>query len=197
MSIVIPSIRGYKPFFISTADPQWVTDHYEYAAYPSDDGFKMVAQSQPFPLEYKVKEPYKNEWPDKDGDEEFDPRTSNETYHLEAFELTVKFFVKAVDERQAGDEEQPSPAHEMTAAIRLFLNALSQHKIAIYDSWQGLGFSDVRFVSGSVEKRRINEVRLGEGYAWAIVSVTFKVNDPRAILTSCVYDEDYEYYILS
>lgn len=198
MSIVVPTIRGYKPFYISTANPQWVTDHYEYVAYRSDDsgGLKMVAQSQPFPLEYKLKEPYKNEWPDKDGDEEFSPGNS-ESYHLEAFELTIKFYVKAVDEREAGDEDEPSPAHEVTTAVRVFFNSLSQRKIAIYDSWQGIGFSDVRFVSGNVEERRISEVSFGNGSAWAIVAVTFKVNNPRAILTSCVYDEDHEYYILS
>ena len=196
MSIVVPTIRGYKPFYISTASPQWVTDHNEYVAYPSEENYYMVAQSQPFPLEYKVKEPYKNEWPDKDGDEEFNPGNS-ESYHLEAFEITVKFYVKAVDERGTGDEDDPSPATEMTTAIRNFFNTISQRKIAIYDSWQGIGFSDVRFVSGNVEKRRISEVSFGNGSAWAIVAVTFKVNDPRAILTSCVYDEEDDVYILS
>lgn len=160
MSTVVPTIRGYKPFYISIASETGAGG----IALATDEEWGMVAQSQPYPFEYKVKEPYKNEWPDRNGDEEY-----LENLYLEPFETEVKFYCKCIG---------VTAVAELATAVKTFLNDISAHGIAIYDSWQEMGYKGARIESSSVERRKI-----GDGFAWMIISVKFKINNPKNTAT--------------
>ena len=159
----IPPIHGYKPFYIqATADATaWDTTTYG-----------LVAQSQPFPDNYEVKEPYKNDWYDENGDEEYVT-----AMRRKAFEVTVKFFVKTYP---TTGQNAKTAIEVLNGQIAEFRGKIIPGEFKIWDSWQEKGFQGVRFVKDSVESREINE-----DYAWMILAVTFKVNDPS---TAVSYD---------
>lgn len=149
----IPSIHDYKPFYIQTENDATAWDTTTYG---------MVAQTQPFPDNCEVKEPYKNDWHDEHGDDEYVV-----DLYRKAFELTVKFYIKAYAYQGATALSQ---LQELKTAFR---NKLIPGEFKIYDSWQEKGFRGVRFVKDEVEQRDITDE-----VAWMIFSVTFKVNDP-------------------
>lgn len=158
----IPPIHGYKPFYIQNATDSAAWDTTTYG---------LVAQTQPFPDNYEAKEPYKNDWHDEDGDDEYVA-----AMHRKAFEFTVKFFVKTY----AVTGQNPKTAIEvLNGQIADFRGKLIPGEFKVWDSWQEKGFQKVRFVKDSVESREINE-----DYAWMIFTVTFKVNDPNAVILS-------------
>lgn len=154
----VPTIRDYKPFYIQTASDATAWDTQAYG---------IVAQSQPFPEAYEVKEPYGNNWHDEDGDDEYVA-----SMHYKAFEHTIKFYIKAF------------PATGKTAINVLnglrdeFRAKLVPGEFKIWDSWQERGYTKVRFVKDSVDTRVITDE-----YAWMIFSVTFKINDPATRVT--------------
>ena len=57
-----PVIKDYKPFYIQAPGDTYAWDTRDYG---------MVAQSQPSPDDYEVKEPFKNDWFDEHGDDEY------------------------------------------------------------------------------------------------------------------------------
>lgn len=149
----VPTIRDYKPFYIQAASDATAWDTRTYG---------IVAQSQPFPEVYEVKEPYGNNWHDENGDDEYVAAMK-----VKSFEHTIKFYIKAL------------PATGKTAIGVLnglrdqFRAKLIPGEFKIWDSWQERGYTKVRFVKESVETRVISDEA-----AWMIFSVTFKVNDP-------------------
>lgn len=152
----VPAISNYKPFYIQNATDvtAWNTTTYG-----------LVAQAQPFPDNYEVKEPYKNDWLDENGDDEYVAAMKRK-----AFEFTVKFYVKAY----------PTTGQNAKTAIQVLNGQLADFRgkiipgeFKVWDSWQEKGFQKVRFVRDSVENKEITD-----DYAWVILAVTFKVNDP-------------------
>lgn len=156
----VPSIRNYKPFYIQTSGDQAAWDTTAYG---------MVAQTQPFPDNREVKEPYKNDWHDENGDDEYVA-----AMRFKAFEYTVKFYVKTFP--------STNPAKSAVAVLNglrdEFFAKLVPGEFKIWDSWQEKGYKGVRFVRSSVEQREVEDE-----YAWMIFSVTFKVNDPVTAVT--------------
>lgn len=143
----VPTIRNYKPFYIQTESDASAWDTRDYG---------MIVQEQPFPDNYEVKEPYKNDWLDEDGDDEYTaimPR--------KAFEHTIKLFIQA------------DTISQLNTLRESFRNKIKSGSFKIWDSWQERGFASVRFVSDSVESRRITD-----DFARMIFSLTLKVNDP-------------------
>jgi len=152
----IPTISNYKPFYIQTASDLTAWDTTTYG---------LVAQTQPFPDNCEVKEPYKNDWLDENGDDEYVA-----AMRRKAFEFTVKFYIKAF----------PTTGNHPASAISIinsyrntFRSKLIPGEFKIWDSWQERGFQKVRFVKDEVETREVED-----DFAWMIFSVTFKVNDP-------------------
>lgn len=154
----VPAIRNYKPFYIQASSDATAWDTTTYG---------IVAQSQPFPEEYEVKEPYGNDWHDEHGDDEYVA-----SMFYKSFEHTMKFYIRAF----------PSTGHSAISVLNglrdNFRAKLVPGEFKIWDSWQERGYTKVRFVKESVEQRFISE-----NEAWMIFSVTFKVNDPQTRVT--------------
>ena len=157
----VPSIRDYKPFYIQTSDDVTAWDTTTYG---------LVAQTQPFPDNCEVKEPYKNDWFDENGDDEYVAAMCRK-----AFELTVKFYIKALPTTGA---EAKSAIENLNELRESFRSKLIPGEFKIWDSWQERGFQKVRFVKDEVETREITDE-----YAWMIFSLTLKVNDPSTIVS--------------
>ena len=81
----IPDIVNYQPFLIQKDEEN------AYAVDTTTWG--LVAKSNPFPLLPTPKEPYKNEWLDEEGDDEYVAEM-----HYESFEFDVEFYIKTKGE---------------------------------------------------------------------------------------------------
>ena len=152
----VPNITGYKPFYIQNATDSTAWDTTTYG---------LVAQTQPFPDNYEVKDPYKNDWHDENGDDEYVA-----AMRRKAFEFTVRFYVKTYPVTGQNAKTAIQVLNEQVATFR---GKIIPGEFKIWDSWQGKGFQKVRFVKDTVETREITD-----DYAWVILAVTFKVNDP-------------------
>lgn len=156
MPTYVPAIHGYKPFYIQAASDLTALDTTTYG---------LVAQTQPFPDNCEVKDPYKNDWFDENGDEEYVA-----SMRRKAFQFTVKFYIKTFPTTGS----TPMSAIAVLNGLRdSFRSKLIPGEFKVWDSWQEKGFQKVRFV-----KDEVNEREITEDYAWMIFSVTFKVNDP-------------------
>lgn len=156
----VPTIIGYKPFYIQTSADLTAWDTTTYG---------LVAQTQPFPEGYEVKEPYKNDWHDEHGDDEYAAQM-----FFKAFEYTVRFYIKAYP-----DTTNHKSAISILNGLRdQFRTKLVPGEFKIWDSWQEKGYQNVRYVKETVETREVNDDE-----AWMIFSVTFKVNDPATVVT--------------
>ncbi len=157
----VPTISNYKPFYIQTAADATAWDTTTYG---------LVAQTQPFPDNYEVKDPYKNDWFDENGDDEYVA-----AMRRKAFEITVKFYVKTYP---ATGSSPASAIQVLNSQVASFRGKLIPGEFKIWDSWQSKGFQKVRFVKDEVEMREVED-----DYAWVIIAVTFKVNDPSTAVT--------------
>lgn len=154
----VPTIRDYKPFYIQTGSDATAWDTRSYG---------IVAQTQPFPEVYEVKEPYGNDWHDEHGEDEYVA-----SMHFKSFEHTIKFYIKTFS---ANGKSAIRVLNEQRDAFRL---KLVPGEFKIWDAWQERGYVKVRFVKESVETRFI-----ADDEAWMIFSLTFKVNDPQDRVT--------------
>lgn len=157
----VPSIDNYHPFYIQTGSDATAWDTTTYG---------LVAQSQPFPDNCEVKEPYKNDWFDENGDDEYVA-----AMFRKAFEYSVKFYIKAYPVTGSGAKSAIENLNELRTAFR---GKLIPGEFKIWDSWQGRGFQKVRFVKDEVDVREVTDE-----YAWMIFTVVFKVNDPSTSVT--------------
>ena len=149
----IPDIVDYKPFYIQTDADEVAIDTTVWG---------LVAKANPFPALPLPKEPYKNEWLDENGDDEF-----NAKMFYEAFEFDVQFYVKAYDSPAGSGEEI------IRKQVDEFFAKIKEGEFSIFDAYTGLGRRKVRY-SGFSE----DGFKRGRNWARAIFSITFKVNDP-------------------
>lgn len=152
----VPSIRNYKPFYFQAANDASAWDSTTYG---------LVAQVQPFPDNYEVKEPYRNDWFDENGDDEYVA-----VLKRKAFEFTVRFYIKAFP---VTGQNPKSAIAVINGLVASFRGKIIPGEFKVWDSWQEKGFQKVRFVKDAIETREITE-----DYAWMIIAFTFKVNDP-------------------
>lgn len=145
----VPEIIDYKPFYIQANSNIAI----------NTTVWGMVAKSNPYPVLPTPKEPFKNEWLDENGDDEY----VGEMFY-EAFEIDVSFYVKTLGAEADG---------LMIGQLNLFLGTIKNKNLKIYDSYTGLGWQKVRY-AGYKEDRYDK----GDGWARLIFTVTFKVNDP-------------------
>lgn len=157
----VPAIHGYKPFYIQAADDATAWDTTVYG---------LVAQTQPFPDNCEVKEPYKNDWHDENGDDEYVAQMRRK-----AFSVTVKFYIKTYPDTGSDPQSAVSVLNSLRDSFR---SKIIPGEFKIWDSWQERGYQGVRFVKDEVEIREVTDE-----YAWMIFAVTFKVNDPSTAMT--------------
>lgn len=150
----IPDIADYKPFFIQTDEDTTAIDTTVWG---------MVAKSNPFPILPQPKEPYKNEWHDEDGDDEYTKKL-----YYEAIEFEVQFYIKTL-----GAFAESALISQLSA----FFEHIRHGSFKIYDSYTGIGRQDVRY-AGYDEEEFKRKIIKESGWARAIITIKFKVNDP-------------------
>ena len=161
MPIVNIPITNYKPFYIQYGENALATD--------TKTAWGMVAKTNPYPLLPTPKDPYKNDWKDEDGDDEYT------TYmHYKGFEMEVEFYVKAVDGTTT------TAAADLHTAVWSFFTAVREGNFRVYDAYTGLGFQRVRYAGSDFEDATFKE---RNGTATVMFTVKFKVNDPVTRMT--------------
>ena len=103
------------------------------------------------------KEPYRNDWHDEDGDDEY-----NAQMFYEAYEITADFLMTA-----------DSP-EEMVLSLRTFFDYIRNGEFKIFDTYTGIGRQKVRYAGYSESAYKWREGRI----CYAQFSLRFKVNDP-------------------
>lgn len=163
----IPDIIDLKPFYIQAS--------FDSSARKTTD-WGLVPRVNPYPLLPTPKQPYKNEWLDENGDDEYCSRM-----HYEAMEITVGFYVKAYDISNKTAETQ------IREQIDSFFSYIRNGEFMIYDSYTGLGWQKVRYAGYEEESFKRRDVG-ADKWASAKFSVKFKINDPitRVVLESGV-----------
>jgi len=156
--LYVPPISDYKPFYVQFGS-NTIVDLLET--------YQVVIKTHDYPMALKVKEPYKNDWKDEHGDEEYIASTG---LYFEAFTFTLEcaMFSRANSEAEA--------ITDLNGGIRSFRTFLAQGLFKVYDSWTGFGFKDVRLVEFPMPSE-------GDYSSWAdgtriIFKVVLKVNDP-------------------
>lgn len=157
----IPDIVDYKAFYIQTDADDTAIDTTTWG---------MVAKSNPFPALPQPKEPYKNDWLDEDGDDEY----ANQIFY-EAFEFEVQFYIKTVGENAESD---------LLSQLSAFFEHIRHGEFKIYDSYTGIGRRKVRYAGYNEEEYRQRIIKK-DSWARAIITIKFKVNDP---ITKIVYN---------
>lgn len=160
--VFIPDIIDYKPFYIQTDADANAVDTTTWG---------LIARTTPFPLFPSPKDPYKNEWLDEDGDDEYLGEV-----HFEAFEFDVQFHIITKGE---------NAVESLVSQVESFRNKIWKGQYKIFDSYTGIGRRKVRYAGGSIEDFR-ERIRRGESKASCDLTITFKVNDPvtRVILVN-------------
>ena len=156
--LIVPNISDYRPFYI-----QFQTGFAQNIL----ETFKVVVQVRDYPSALKVKEPYKNQWKDQHGDEEY---IAPDGLKFESFTLKVQcaMFARAASTDTA--------IADIKSGIRAFQMALSKGFMKIYDAYTGFGFKDVRLQEFPQPTEDAYEV--WNGSTRLLFSFTLKVNDP-------------------
>lgn len=152
MAISNPDISNYKPFYIQVGN----------VCYDTKSQWGFIAKTNPYPALPTPKDPYKNDWPDENGDDEY-------VTHLyyESFEFDVQFYIRATD------------VETIRASLADFFATIQNGEFSVYDSATGLGRRKVRYAGFAEERAAI----MDKDFARCIFTITFKVNDPVTFMT--------------
>lgn len=162
MAIFIPNISDYAPFYIQRG-----TDD---AAINIRQAYGITIMVHEYPMKRKVKEPYKNDWKDRDGDDEW-----NTVLNYEAITLTLKCVLFA-----SGSDSDDARL-ELKAAVKSFQSAIKYGEFKIYDDWTKFGFQKVRIDEfPGIQEGDFDEL---DGRCRLIFDVILKVNDPTTDMT--------------
>ena len=172
--LYVPPISDYQPFYVQLASgtaKNIMTD------------YKVVIKTHDYPAAFKVKEPYKNQWKDEHGDDEY---IGSSGLYLEAFTMKLECAMFASNSTLAGAID------DLKAGVRVFQNALLGGFFKTYDSWTGYGFQNVRLVEFPMpaqdayrawdETRPTNPSSTKDYKARVIFTVTIKINDPKTLM---------------
>lgn len=119
----------------------------------------FLAKSTPYSALPEPKDPYKNEYLDRDGDDEY-----VESMSYSSFEFDVQFYIRATGENAAVD---------IRSRMAAFFSAVKEGEFMVYDEYTGLGRRKVRYAGCKDENFRERN-----GVARCIFTITFKCNDP-------------------
>lgn len=156
-----PTISGYKPFYIQKGNN----------CYDTKTQWGFIAKSNPYPALPSPKDPYKNDWKDENGDDEY---TTNMYY--EAFEFEVQFYIRTKDTTSGGSVTETA-AETIRAKLKDFFDTVKNGDLKVFDSYTALGRQKVRYAGYKEEKFRSR----GDS-AVCIFTITFKVNDPVTLM---------------
>lgn len=156
-----PTISGYKPFYIQKGNN----------CYDTKTQWGFIAKSNPYPALPSPKDPYKNDWKDENGDDEY---TTNLYY--EAFEFEVQFYIRTKDTTSGGAVTETA-AETIRAKLKDFFDTVKNGDLKVFDSYTALGRQSVRYAGYKEEKFRSR----GDS-AVCIFTITFKVNDPVTLM---------------
>ena len=156
--IYVPEIVNYQPFYIQATNDSVARNTTEWG---------LVAKVNPYPLLPNPKEPFKNDWHDENGDQEW-----CEVMHYEPIEFSVSFYIKAYDADKAKAEEQ------IREQVESFFSHIKHGEFRVYDSYNGIGRQKVRY-AGYKEESFVRR----KDWARAIFQITFKTNDPITRMT--------------
>ena len=156
--LYVPPISDYKPFYIQYADGPLIDLLNTY---------KVVIKTHDYPMALKAKEPYKNQWKDEHGDEEY---IGSDGLYFEAFNFTMECAMFARSNNEA------SAITDLNAGIRAFRTFLSHGLFKTFDSWTGFGFKDVRLVEFPMPEE--SNYQSWEDGTRIIFKLVLKVNDP-------------------
>ena len=161
--LYVPPIRDYQPFYIQSSTASSATNIL--------NTFKVVIKTHEYPSYRKPKEPYRNDWKDEHGDDEYLAQM-----FYESFTFKAECVMLASGSTARAD---------LKAGVLAFQNALAG-EFKVYDSWTGFGFQHVRLSQfpmpseGNYDAFYITNptTRVRTEYARVMFTVEFKVNDP-------------------
>ena len=156
----IPPLRDYSPIYIQTAS--------DASAVNITSTYGVVALSSGYPLTRKRKEPFKNEWHDQSGDDEY----IGATPYYEAFSFTLRcaIFVRA-------GQTLATAKQTLKDEVRAFQNYLfNGGQFKFFDDNTKIGFRNVRVAEFPDPAE--DAFSTWNTDARVIFSVVLKVNDP-------------------
>lgn len=162
--LYVPPISDYKPFYIQKGSETIV----DLIASP----YYLVVKAHDYPIAFKVKEPYKNQWKDQHGDEEY-IGTSGLYFEPFTFKLECALFAR-------DSTSVDTAIHDLKKGVVDFRDFLAGGMFKTFDSWTGFGFQDVRLESFAMPSE--NDYSVWNKCCRVIFSVTLKVNDPKTTM---------------
>lgn len=165
MAIYIPTISGYEPFYIHRDADATATNILQT--------YGVVVKDSGYPMGRKAKTPYKNDWKDRSGDDEWNTQINYEAF---TYDLECAMFVRITTL-----VPESTARAQLSAGVRAFEDFIKNGEFKFYSAWHCFGF----------QKARIDEFRAPSSDKFAIVgdfvrvffSFTVKVNDPITAMT--------------
>ena len=157
MSIFVPPLKSYAPFYIQRdSDASAVNIRTTYG---------VTILSPEYPSKRKVKQPYKNDWKDQHGDDEY-----CDYLFYEAFKLTFECII------MTKEANSKTSRQEIKSQVRNFENAISQGEFRIFDDWTEFGFRKVRI--DEFPQIAKGDFKNKDGHCYLKFKFVLKVNDP-------------------
>lgn len=156
--LYVPPISVYKPFYIQFENG---------SAIDILDTYRVIVKTHDYPTGRKVKEPYKNQWKDEHGDDEYIPE-SGLLFEAFTFKMECAIFAKGLS--------MDSAIVQLRDGMRAFINALASGAFCTYDAWTGFGFRNVRLQEFREPGNDAYSVK--DSMTRLIFTVVLKVNDP-------------------
>ena len=165
MAVYIPYIEGYEPFYIHRDADATATNIL--------NTYGVVVKDSGYPMTRKAKEPYKNEWHDRSGDDEW-----NTTINYEAFtyKLEAAIFVRITNQVTEATARQ-----QLAAAVRAFQDFIKNGEFKFYSAWHCFGFQNVRI--DEFPEPEASKFGVCGDLVRVYFSFTVKVNDPLTAMT--------------
>ena len=161
--LYVPPIRGeYHPFYVQLNGASSAVD--------VKSTYYVIIKTHDYPSFRKPKEPYKNDWKDENGDDEYTDQMFFEAF---SFKAECVMFARNTTEDEA--------IADLKNGMLSFMNALSNGEFKTYDGWTGFGFQKVRL--GSFNMPSSDDYDTLNGMSRLIFTVEFKVNDPMTMMT--------------
>lgn len=157
MAILNPNIRGYAPLYIQRDS--------DNAAVDIKATYGVVIKQHNYPIQMKVKEPYKNGWKDEHGDDE-----AKAPLHIQATEVEYECAILSQDPDSA------TARSELSERVRTFRKFLISDYFKMWDDYTKFGFTDVRLEE--IPQPDENAFKALGTNARVIFKMRIKVNDP-------------------
>lgn len=162
MAIYNPPLKSYAPLYIQRDDDASATDiRLTYG---------ITVLQQDFPLQLKVKQPYKNDWRDRHGDDEY---MDNLYYEAISYSMKCVMFT---------DEANSDVARAtMKEQLYEFRDFIGRGAFRIYSDWTKMGFQNCRLEEFPEPSE--DDFTEMDGHCRLIFNVKIKINDPATVMT--------------